>query len=106
MRLFTMLFLPVLLLGCGRAIAAYDVRQPEGFDLSFLKLSDAQLERLTRRLAMPFYSAAAAAMFLFAMVLSLFCGERPVFTGIACVLAFVALEIGTLSYLYYVVRRE
>ena len=71
MRLFTMLFLPGLLLGCGKALSAYDPRQPEGLDLSFFGLTDEQFETLSRRLAVPFYSAAAVAMFLFGLVSAL-----------------------------------
>ena len=53
MRLFTMLFLPGLLLGCGKALSAYDPRQPEGLDLSFFGLTDEQFETLSPRLAVP-----------------------------------------------------
>lgn len=105
MRLFTMLFLPGLLLGCGKALSAYDPQRPDGLDLSFFDLTGAQFETLSKRLAVPFYSAAAVAMFLFALVLSLFCEGHPVWTFAACTAVFVALEIGTLAYLRWAVRR-
>ena len=105
MRLFTMLFLPGLLLSCGKALSAYDPRQPEGLDLSFFGLTDEQFETLSRRLAVPFYGAAAVAMFLFGLVLSVLWERRPIWTFVVCTAVFIALEIGTLAYLRWVVRR-
>lgn len=106
MRLFTMIFLPGILLGCGRALAAYDPFRRDGLDLSFFGLTDEQFALLLHKLATPYYCAAALAMFALAMVLHLFCGEYPILVLLACLAVFVLLEIGTLAYLYHVVKKS
>ena len=106
LRILTMLILPGMLLGCGRVLTVYSSDPPEGLDLSALGLTAEQLETLGTRYAMPFYGAAAVAMFLFAMAFSIFCGDRPVWTMICCIVVYVVLEAGTLAYLYRLVRSE
>ncbi len=106
MRIFTMLFLPGMLLGCGKAISAYDPYHPGSLDLSVLGLNKAQLELLSRRLAIPYYSAAAIAMFVFALLLSLFHPEPWLMVLLACTIFYLILQMGTLAYLYHVVKQK
>ena len=105
MRIFTVLVLPLMLLGCGRAISGYDPHSPSGLDLSILGLDERQMEQLTQQLARPFYYAAATAMFLFAMLLWVF-DVRYLLTVVLCILLYAVLQMGTLAYLYHVVKRN
>lgn len=106
LRVFTLLVLPLMLLGCGRVLAACSSGAQEGVDLSALGLTPEQVDLLSRRFAIPYYSAAAAAMFLFALAFSLLCAERPVVTLVSCIAAYILLEAGTLVWLYRVVKSE
>ena len=105
MRILTVLVLPLMLVGCGKAISMHEMYIQSGLDLSVFDLDEQQLEYLSRQLAQPYYCAAAAVMFLFAMLLWVY-GVRYLLSVVLCILMYIVLQVGTLSYLCHVVKRK
>lgn len=107
LRIVTMILLPGLLFMCGYVLHTYCTDEyPEHIDLSVFEMSDEQIEILSRHLAMPYYSVAAAAMFLLALVFGHFFERRLILTLVCCLIVYVLLKIGTLFYLFRVVTSD